>query len=76
MGKRQKRPGLLIIDEFGAFGNKNIIALLTMARSADLGVILATQDIASLGEENERRLILANTPTKILMATDFPEEIA
>ena len=76
VGKRQKRPGLLIIDEFGAFGNKNIIALLTMARSADLGVILATQDIASLGEENERRLILANTRTKILMATDFPEEIA
>ena len=76
VGKRQQRPGLLIIDEFGAFSNKNILALLTMARSADLGVILATQDIASLGEEDERRLILANTRTKILMATDFPEEIA
>jgi len=76
VGKRQKRPGLLVIDEFGAFGNKNILALLTMARSADMGVILATQDIASLGEENDRRLILANTRTKILMATDFPEEVA
>lgn len=76
VGKRQKRPGLLIIDEFGAFSNKNILALLTMARSADLGVILATQDIASLGEEGERRLIMANTRTKILMATDFPEEVA
>lgn len=76
VGKRQKRPGLLIIDEFGAFGNKNILALLSMSRSADMGVILATQDIASLGEENERRLIMANTRTKLLMATDFPEEVA
>jgi len=76
VGKRQKRPGLLIIDEFGAFGNKNILALLSMARSADMGVILATQDIASLGEEDDRRLIMANTRTKILMATDFPEEVA
>lgn len=76
VGKRQQRPGLLIIDEFGAFNNQNIVALLTMARSADLGVILATQDIASLGDEDERRLILANTRTKILMATDFPEEVA
>jgi len=76
VGKRQQRPGLLIIDEFGAFGNKNILALLSMARSADMGVILATQDIASLGEEDDRRLIMANTRTKILMATDFPEEVA
>jgi hypothetical protein len=75
-GKRQKRPGVLIVDEFGAFGNNNIIALLTMARSAKLGIILATQDIASLGDEGTRRLILANTRTKILMATDFPEEVA
>jgi hypothetical protein len=76
VGKRQQRPGLLIIDEFGAFNNENILALLTLARSADLGVVLATQDIASLGEEQTRRLIMANTRTKILMATDFPEEVA
>ena len=77
VGKRQCRPGVLIIDEFGAFGNKNVIALLTMARSARMGVILATQDIASLGEPNspEERLILANTRSKVLMATDYPEEI-
>lgn len=75
VGKRQRRPGLLIIDEFGAFENHNIVALLTMARSADLGVILATQDVAGLGDERTKRLILANTRTKLLMATDFPEEI-
>lgn len=76
VGKRQKRPGLLVIDEFGAFNNENIVDLLTLARSSDLGIILATQDIASLGDERTKRLILANTRTKLLMATDFPEEVA
>jgi hypothetical protein len=76
-GKRQQRPGLLIIDEFGAFQNEQILALLTLARSAQLGVVLAAQDVASLGkEEQQRQLILANTRTKFLMATDFPEEVA
>jgi Cdc6-like AAA superfamily ATPase len=76
VGKRQKRPGLLIIDEFGAFNNENIVDLLTLARSSDLGVVLATQDVASLGDERVKRLILANTRTKLLMASDFPEELA
>lgn len=76
VGKRQRRPGLLVIDEFGAFQNESIVALLTLARSADLGVVLATQDIASLGSSQATRLILANTRTKLLLATDFPEEVA
>jgi hypothetical protein len=76
-GKRQRRPGLLIIDEFGAFQNEQIVALLALARSAQLGVVLATQDVASLGEEEQQRqLIMANTRTKLLMATDFPEAVA
>jgi Cdc6-like AAA superfamily ATPase len=75
-GKRQTRPGLLIIDEFGTFGNDNIIALLQLARSQQLGVILATQDVSTLGDPLTARLILSNTRTKILMATDYPEEIA
>ncbi len=76
IGKRQQRPGVLIIDEFGAFGNHNIIALLSLARGFKLGVILATQDVASLGEAQMSRLILSNTRTKILMASDYPEEVA
>src|SRR5690606_14078711 len=76
-GKRQRRPGLLIIDEFGAFQTEQIVALLMLARSAKMGVVLATQDVASLGkDEQARRLILANTRTKLLMASDFPEEVA
>jgi len=75
-GKRQRRPGVFIIDEFGAFSATGILSLLSLARSAQLGIVLATQDIASLGDDTERRLILANTRTKLLMATDFPEEVA
>lgn len=75
-GKRQRRPAVFIIDEFGAFGANGILSLLSLARSAQLGIVLATQDTASLGDETEQRLILANTRTKLLMATDFPEEVA
>lgn len=76
VGNRQRRPGLLIIDEFGSFQNENIIDLLMMARSARLGVVLATQDVSTLGGEEQRQRILSNTRTKLLMATDFPEQIA
>jgi hypothetical protein len=75
IGKRQKRPAVLIIDEFGQFSNENIIALLSLARSSKLGVILATQDTATLKDEQTKKNVLANTRTKLLMATDFPEEI-
>lgn len=76
IGKRQKHPSVLIIDEFGQFNNTNITALLSLARSSKLGVVLATQDVASLKDEATKRLVLANARTKILMATDFPEEVA
>lgn len=76
IGKRQRHPSVLIIDEFGQFSNKNITALLSLARSSSLGVILATQDVASLKDETTKKLVLANTRTKLLMATDFPEDVA
>ena len=76
VGKRQHHPAVLVIDEFGQFANDKIISLLTLARSSQLGVILATQDTSSLEDENTRQQVLANTRTKILMATDLPEEVA
>lgn len=76
VGKRQKQPSVLIIDEFGQFSNNNIISLLTLARSSKMGVILATQDTASLKDEMTKKNVLANCRTKILMTTDFPEELA
>lgn len=75
-GKRQERPALLVIDEFGVFGNTNIINLLRLARSAKLGIVLATQDLASLGDKMAVESLTNNTRTKLLMATDFPEELA
>lgn len=76
IGKRQQHPSVLIIDEFGQFSNSNITALLSLARSARLGVCLATQDVASLKDEQTKKLVLANTRTKLLMASDFPEDVA
>jgi Cdc6-like AAA superfamily ATPase len=75
-GKRQRRPGVLIIDEFAAFGCDNIVALLTLARSAKLAIILATQSTAGLGDERTKELILDNTGTKLLMLSQSPELIA
>jgi Cdc6-like AAA superfamily ATPase len=76
VGKRQQRAGLLIIDEFGAFQSQGIDDILTLARSSNFGVILATQDVANLGEKDMRQIIMANTRTRILHVSDFPEEIA
>ena len=76
VGKRQTHPGLFVIDEFGQFNNESIRELLSLARSSQFGVVLATQDIANLRDPQVARLVLANTRTKILMATDFPEEVA
>lgn len=76
IGNRQGRPALLVIDEFGAFGNENIIKVLSMARSAELGVVLATQTVASLGEELIRDTILENVGTYLLMRSPNPEPIA
>ena len=76
VGKRQERPGLLIIDEFGAFQNNSISDVLTLARSSNFGIVLATQDVTNLGDEKKRQLIMATTRTKILHVSDFPEEIA
>ena len=76
VGKRQQRPGLLVIDEFGMFGNANIVDLLSLARSSQLGVVLATQSLASLGDEATREMILTNTNTTFLMLTKFPEDVS
>ena len=74
--KDPNKPGLLIIDEFGAFGNKNIIALLSLARSMGLGVVLATQDVASLTDNRVRDRILGNSVIKVIMRNDQSEEVA
>ena len=73
---RQEEPTTVIIDEFSAFGNRNIVTILTQGRSAELGVILATQGIPGLGDKETREEIIEYTRTKILMSIERPEEIA
>ena len=75
IGKRQRRPAVLIIDEYAQFPADSVLALLSLARSSHLGVILATQDTSTLGDENNRQRILSNTTTQILMKSNFPEDI-
>lgn len=75
VGKRQKRPALLVIDEFGQFENQSIIALIELARSAKLGILLATQDLSTVRERHIRERLLSSIQTKILMKTDTPEVI-
>lgn len=75
IGKRQIRPAVFIIDEFAQFNPEGMNALLSLARSSKLAIVLATQDVATLKDEQTRNLILANTRTKILMASDFPEPV-
>ena len=72
--RRRNRPAILFIDEFGMLGTENILALLKMARSHGIGVVLASQTVASLGEnENIQQQILEGTGTKVLMRSDYPE---
>lgn len=75
MGFRQKGPALLVIDEFGAFDNRNIEQLMTMGRQYETGVILGTQDVATIKDEYLRQIILASAVTKVLLASDYPEEM-
>lgn len=75
-GRRQRRPAVLVIDEFAAFGIANIIDLLNQARSAKLGIVLATQSVAGLGDESRRDQIFGVTRTKLLHQTEQPEPIA
>jgi hypothetical protein len=74
-GNRQKRPAVLVIDEFGAFGSDNIVELLSMARSAQLSIVLATQTTASLGDEGVQDKVLGNTITSIVLRTKSPERV-
>jgi len=75
-GHRQRRPAVLVIDEFAAFGVANIIDLLNQARSAKLAIVLATQSVAGLGDENRRDQIFWVTGTKLLHQSEQPEPIA
>jgi hypothetical protein len=66
---------LVVIDEFSALEGEHVLALLARARSARLGVVLATQELSDL-ERVARGFgdqVLGNTAIKIIHRQDVPE---
>jgi len=77
-GKTEGFKGALgIFDEFGSYGNDNIIDILSKARSAKFGAVLGIQSISDL--ENKRKNIdikkqtIDNCNTFILGRTNSPK---
>jgi hypothetical protein len=69
------RPMLLIIDEAGALGRINgapaLTNLIARARSARVGVVVASQTLSSLGQDGEE--VLNTGPVRWLGQTSAPE---
>lgn len=58
------RPVLLVIDEAAQLMDRiEIKQLMEVARSAEVGVVLALQDAAQIADKNERSSILSNSAT-------------
>ena len=78
MGHRQERPMVVFIDEFGTLIEKtsDVVKLLSLGRSSEQAVILATQEVASLGDEITKEKILSNARNRLLMASDAPDEVS
>ena len=57
----QRRPSLLLFDEFGALagGRPLAINIVERARSSDAGVLLSAQSAAGLGDERDRERLIA-----------------
>ena len=66
----------IVIDEFGMFGNENIVEVLRLGRSKNAKVVLATQDLSTIQSELIAQDILSNCRLKISMGSDFPKTMA
>ena len=79
-GRREldNRPLLLIVDEAGALGRISgapaLTNLIARARSARVGVVIASQTLTSLGPEGEE--ILHTGPVRWLGQTPAPEQMS
>jgi len=68
------RGALVVIDEFSALDGDHVLALLARGRSAGIGVVLATQELADLSRVDPGFLdqVLGNTATKFVMRQEVP----
>lgn len=64
-----------IIDEVGMFGGEAVKEFTKLGRQYDLGLVIALQSIASLGEHQYIEEILDTTNTKLIMRNDEAEEL-
>lgn len=75
-GRRIGNPkgALVVIDEFSALDGDHVLALLARGRSAGIGVVLATQELADLSRVDPGFLdqVLGNTATKLVMRQEVP----
>jgi len=77
---QRKHPGeraLLILDEFSAIAESaDAVNLVERLRSYGVGVVLAPQAEAGMGDEQTAERIVQNMDTVILHATKRPESLA
>jgi hypothetical protein len=67
-------PAYVAIDEFSALDGDHLLALIARARSADIRVLLCTQELADLDRAGDglRDQVLGNTATKLAHRQDVP----
>jgi hypothetical protein len=76
--KARGQAALLMVDEFSAIagGRRSAIDLLERGRGVGVGVVLAGQSSAALGDEDERSRLLAAASVILLFRTPQPVELA
>lgn len=59
-----------VIDEIGAFGSRNVAKYTKVGRQYGLGLVMAYQSTASLGDDQYSKEVLDTTGTHILMRSN------
>lgn len=77
VGKEDRRPISVFIDEFASFANESFIELLNKARSAGVGITIIHQSLGDIEsvDKNFARQIFENTNVKVVLRVDDPETI-
>jgi hypothetical protein len=74
--ENQRKPCLLIVDEFASFATDNFIDLLNRARGAKLGIMVAHQSRGDLMKVSPTFCdqLERNCNTKLIFGTDSPDD--
>ena len=78
MGNRQTRPMMIIIDELRNITKnpQHLLQMITMGRSSEQGVIVASQSPTNLGDAETTAEIVYNIRNRLLLASDRPDAIS